>query len=62
MLGNHVIKYQNKSSDIPIVGPFSCEWLPPELSFRTRFANPEYPSAVNKVFDVELEEKILNFS
>lgn len=58
MLGNHAIKNQSKSSDIPTAGPFSCGSLSLELSCRTRLANPEFSSAVNKVFDAELERRI----
>lgn len=55
MLSNHVIKYQNKSSDIPTIGPFSRKFLSLEL-FRTRLATPEFCSAVKS--DAELEGKI----
>lgn len=57
MFGNHVIKSQIKSWDIPAVGLFSCKCLSLALSCRTRLANPEFTSTVNEVFDAELEGK-----
>lgn len=54
MFGNHVIKYQIKSWDIPIVGLSSCKSFSLVLSCRMRLANPEFTSPVNEVFDAEL--------